>query len=247
MNGNKRIVATIEARMTSTRLPGKVLLEAAGKPMLQHMIERLQRVPSLDGVVVATTVNATDDPIVQLAERLGVGYFRGSEDDVLQRVLDAARAHDVDVIVETTGDCPLIDPVLVEACVQGYIMAGVDYVSNILERTYPIGMDTQVFATDVLADVAARTSDAADHEHVSLYIYRHPEIYTLKNMPGPAELTRPKLGLTLDTPEDYRLLRAVFEALYPQNPAFSLGDVLNLLDTDPKLGEINAHIRRKHV
>jgi spore coat polysaccharide biosynthesis protein SpsF len=247
MSGKKRIVATIEARMTSSRLPGKVLMQAAGKPMLQHMIERLQRVPSLDGVVVATTVNATDDPTCELAEGLGVGYHRGSEADVLQRVLDAARAHDVDVIVETTGDCPLIDPVLVEACVQGYLAAGVDYVSNILERTYPIGMDTQVFATDVLADVASRTSDPDDHEHVSLYIYRHPEIYTLKNMPGPPELSRPTLGLTLDTPEDYELLRAVFEALYPSNPAFSLGDVLKLLDTDPRLAEINAHIRRKHV
>ena len=247
MSANPRIVATIEARMTSSRLPGKVLMEAAGKPMLQHMIERLQRVPSLDGVVVATTVNATDDPVVELAERLGVGYFRGSEADVLMRVLDAARAHDVDVIVETTGDCPLIDPALVEICVQGYLDAGVDYVSNVLERTYPIGMDTQVFATDVLADVARRTDDPDDHEHVSLYIYRHPEIYTLKNMPGPAQLTRPDLALTLDTPEDFELLRAVFEALYPRDPAFGLGDILHLLDTDPSLADINAHIRRKHV
>ena len=245
MSANRRIVATIEARMTSSRLPGKVLMEAAGKPMLAHMVERLSRVPSLDGIVVATTRNATDDPIVELAARLGISCFRGSEDDVLLRVLDAARAYDVGVIVETTGDCPLIDPALVEACIQGYLSAGVDY--NILERTYPIGMDTQVFATDVLADVATRTFDPDDHEHVSLYIYRHPEIYSLKNMPGPAELTRPELGLTLDTPEDFELLRAVFEALYPENPAFSLADILTFLDTDPSLAATNAHVRRKHV
>jgi len=242
-----RIAATIEARMTSSRLPGKVLMDAAGKPMLAHMIERLQRVPSLDAVIVATTVNATDDPVVELAERLGVGYFRGSEDDVLARVLDAARAHDVDVIVETTGDCPLIDPALVEICIQGYLDAGVDYISNVLERTYPRGMDTQVFATDILADVAARTDDADDHEHVSLYIYNHPEIYSLKNMAGPPELTDPGLGLTLDTPEDFELLRRIFEALYPDDPNFGLAAVLKLLNDDPSLAEINAHIGRKHA
>lgn len=247
MSARPRIVATIEARMTSSRLPGKVLMEGAGKSMLEHMIERLNRVPSLDGVVVATTVNATDDPVVELAEKLGVGCFRGSEEDVLARVLGAARAHDIDVIVETTGDCPLIDPALVEICIQGYLDAGVDYVSNVLERTYPIGMDTQVFAADVLADVAARTDDADDHEHVSLYIYRHPEIYSLKNMPAPPELSRPGLALTLDTAEDYALLRAVFEALYPKNPSFGLAEVLDLIDRDPALAALNAHVGRKHV
>jgi len=247
MPDGRRIVATIEARMTSSRLPGKVLMEAAGKPMLAHMIERLKRVPSLDGIVVATTGNATDAPVVELADRLGVGCFRGSEDDVLARVLGAARAHDVDVIVEMTGDCPLIDPALVEDCIQGYLAAGVDYVSNVLERTYPRGMDTQVFATDILADVAARTDDPEDHEHVSLYIYNHPEIYTLKNMPGPPELTDPGLGLPLDTPEDLELIRRIFEALYPDNPAFTLADVLALLVDDPALAELNAHIERKHA
>lgn len=247
MSAQARIVATIEARMTSSRLPGKVLMEAAGKPMLHHMIERLGRAPSLDGIVVATTLNATDDPVADLAERLGVGCFRGSEDDVLARVLGAAQAHDIDVIVEMTGDCPLIDPALVEACIQRYLAAGVDYVSNILQRTYPVGMDTQVFATDVLADVATRTDDADDHEHVSLYIYRHPEIYSLENVPAPPELTRPDLGLTLDTPADFELLRGIFEALYPADPAFGLAEILALLDSDPDLAEVNAHVRRKHV
>lgn len=242
-----RIVATIEARMTSTRLPGKVLKPACGKPMLELMIERLRRVPSLDGIVIATTVNATDDPVEALAHRLGVGVHRGSEEDVLRRVLDAALAHKVDVIVETTGDCPLIDPGAVEACIAEYKRAGVDYVANVLERTYPIGMDTQVFATDILAGVALRTDDASDHEHVSLYIYRHPEIYSLKNVSAPPALTRPDLALTLDTPEDYALITAVFEALYPADPAFTLADILALLDARPDLTRINEHVRRKHA
>ena len=247
MAENKRIVATIEARMTSSRFPGKVLMEACGKPMLQHMIERLQRVPSLDGIVVATTGNDADIPIVNLAQSMGVGFFQGSEYDVLLRVLHAARAYDIDVIVEMTGDCPLIDPVLVEDCIRGYQVAGVDYVSNVLERTYPRGMDTQIFATEVLADVADRTDDPEDHEHVSIFIYSHPEIYSLKNMPGPPELTNPGLGLTLDTPEDLELIRRIFEILYPDNPNFSLANILAVLKDNPALTELNAHVRRKHA
>jgi len=247
MAENKRIVATIEARMTSSRFPGKVLMEACGKPMLQHMIERLQRVPSLDGIVVATTGNDADVPIVNLAQRMGVGFFQGSEYDVLLRVLHSARAYDIDVIVEMTGDCPLIDPALVEDCIRGYQVAGVDYVSNVLERTYPRGMDTQIFATEVLADVADRTDDPEDHEHVSIFIYSHPEIYSLKNMPGPPELTNPGLGLTLDTPEDLELIRRIFEILYPDNPNFTLADILAVLKDHPALTELNAHVRRKHA
>ncbi len=242
-----RIVATIEARMTSSRLPGKVLMEAVGKPMLELMIERLRRAVSIDEVVIATTVNATDDPLVELAGRLGVGVFRGSEDDVLVRVLDAARAFEADVIVETTGDCPLIDPALVELCIQGYLEAGVDYLSNVLERTYPQGMDTQVFATDVLADVAARTDDPDDHEHVSLYIYSHPEIYSLKNLPGPPELTDPRLGLTLDTAEDFEMISRIFEALYADNRRFGLVDVMTYLERNPDVRKLNDHVQRKHA
>jgi spore coat polysaccharide biosynthesis protein SpsF len=247
MASKPRIVATIEARMTSTRLPGKVLKPACGKPMLELMIERLRRVPSLDGIVIATTVNAADDPIIALARRLEVGFWRGSENDVLGRVLAAATAHKIDVIVETTGDCPLIDPDTVEECIRVYRDSSVDYVSNVLERTYPIGMDTQVFATAVLADVARRTEDPVDHEHVSLYIYRHPEIYSLKNVPAPPELRRPELALTLDTPEDYTLLSRIFEVLYPANPAFGLRDVLAFLDREPAVARLNENVRRKHV
>ncbi|MEK7246519.1 MAG: glycosyltransferase family protein [Pseudomonadota bacterium] len=242
-----RTVATIEARMTSTRLPGKVLKEAVGKPMLELMIERLKRVPSLDGIVVATTTNAADAPVAALAEKLGVGVWRGSENDVLRRVLDAAIHHGIEVIVETTGDCPLIDPAAVEDCIRAYRAAKVDYVSNVLERSYPIGMDTQVFATSILADVAKRTMDPADREHVSLYIYHHREIYSLRNVPAPTALARPDLALTLDTPEDYTLIKAVFEALYPNNPAFTLAEVLALLDRRPEIAAMNSHVRRKKI
>ena len=242
-----RIVATIEARMGSTRLPGKVLKPAAGKPMLELMVERLRRVPSLDGIVIATPVNPADQAIADLAGRLGIGCHRGSEEDITARLVGAAEAHAIDVLVETTGDCPLIDPATVERCVQVYRESGVDYVSNVLERSYPIGMDTQVFSAAVLADVARRTDDPVEREHGSLFIYRHSEIYSLKNVAAPADLTDPTLRLTLDTPEDYALITRIFADLYPATPAFDLADILALLRTKPDYRALNAEVKHRYV
>jgi spore coat polysaccharide biosynthesis protein SpsF len=241
-----RVVCTIEARMTSSRLPGKVLMPAAGKPLLEHMIERLRRAERLDAIVVATTDHPSSDPIVELAERLGVGWHRGSEDDVLARVLGAARDHDADVIVETSGDCPLIDPRLVDLVVERFLAGGVDYCSNNLERTYPRGMDAQAFRTDVLAEVDRLTDDPADREHVSLYIYEHPERYRLSTVRS----GRPELGairLTVDTPEDLALVRAIFDELYPRDPEFGLDAILALLAERPELRALNAAIVQKPV
>ena len=161
--------------------------------------------------------------------------------------IGAARAYGIDVVVETTGDCPLIDPDVVERVISSYRASNVDYASNILSRTYPIGMDTQVFATDVLADVARRTNDATDHEHVSLFIYNHPELYSLKNVPAPPGLAWPDLRLTLDTPEDLALIRAIFDRLYPDDPAFTLGDIVRLLRARPELVNLNAQVRHRWV
>ena len=247
MSGKPRIVATIEARMASTRLPGKVLKHAVGKPMLELMVERLRRVPSLDGIVIATTVNPPDEPIVALAERLGVGWHRGSEMDVTARLLGAAAEHAIDVIVETTGDCPLIDPQVVDDCIRAYLESGVDYVSNVLERTYPIGMDTQVFATRVLEDVDRRTHEPFDREHGAVFICRNPDLYTVKNVPAPPQFTDPTLRLTLDTIEDYRLITAVFDALYPGDPAFGLADIMALLGRRPELRALNDHVQHRYV
>jgi spore coat polysaccharide biosynthesis protein SpsF len=241
-----RRVATIEARMTSSRLPGKVLLPAAGRPLLEHMVERLGRARHVDAIVIATTEEAASDPIADLADRLGVGCFRGSEEDVLGRVLGAARAFDADVIVETTGDCPLIDPAIVDAVIERFAEGGVDYCSNTLERTYPRGMDVQVFPTAVLAEVDGLTDDPADREHVSLYIYEHSERYRLRSV----VYDRPEtaaLRLTVDTPEDYALVQAIFEALYPRDPAFGLEAMLALVDERADLRALNRHIQQKPV
>ena len=241
-----RTVCTIEARMTSSRLPGKVLLEAAGKPLLEHMVERLRRVRALDEIVIATTEEATSEPIVDLADRLGIACFRGSEEDVLARVLGAAQAHAADLIVETTGDCPLIDPGVIDTVIARFNDGGVDYCSNTLERTYPRGMDVQAFPAAVLAEVATLTDDPADREHVSLYFWTHPERYHLREVRSPD----PSLGglrLTVDTPEDLALVRAVFDRLYPDNPAFGLDDVARLLREHPEIRALNASIQQKAV
>jgi spore coat polysaccharide biosynthesis protein SpsF len=241
-----RTVCTIEARMTSSRLPGKVLLPAAGKPLLEHMIDRLRRVEQVDEIVIATTEDASSDPLEELAKRVGVGCFRGSEDDVLARVLGAAQAYDAELIVETTGDCPLIDPATVDLVIARFHEAGVDYCANNLERTYPRGMDAQAFPTAVLAEVDTLTDDPSDREHVSLYIYEHPERYQLLSVTS----DRPQTGalrLTVDTPEDYELIKTVFETLYPSKPDFDLQDILALFDGRPELADINRHVEQKAV
>jgi spore coat polysaccharide biosynthesis protein SpsF len=239
-----RVVCTIEARMTSSRLPGKVLLPAVGKPLLELMIERLRRARRLDAIVIATTEEASSGPIVELAERLGVGCFRGSEDDVLGRVLGAAQAYEADLIVETTGDCPLIDPATVDLIVERFLDGGVDYCSNTLERTDPRGLDAQAFSAAVLAEVAELTDDPADREHVSLYIYEHPERYRLRSVVSERPETA-ELRLTVDTEDDYELIRTVFERLYPSDPSFGLDAILALLEAEPELAWLNRHIQQK--
>jgi spore coat polysaccharide biosynthesis protein SpsF len=242
-----KTVAIIEARMTSTRLPGKILLPILGKPMLELLIERLKRSKYLDNIVVATTHNPSDDPVEQLTDRIGVGCFRGSEDDVLDRVLRAAHAHEADIIVEITGDCPLIDPEILDTVIRTYMIKKVDYVSNILKRTYPRGVETQVFSTAVLEKVASLTQDPVDHEHVSLYIYEHPEIFSLFNVESTISEKDSAIRLTVDTHEDFQLIQAIYELLYPRNPEFTLDDVVNLLEKRKDLRELNQNIHQKKV
>jgi spore coat polysaccharide biosynthesis protein SpsF len=242
-----RYILTIEARMRSSRLPGKVLKPIIRKPMLGMMIERLKHARTIDGIVVATTLNHDDDPIVKLAEESGIDYFRGSEEDVLARVLGAARHFDADVIVETTGDCPLLDPAVVDKVVADFRMGGADFVSNNLVYTIPRGMDVRVFSTEKLAEIDRITKDPADREHVSLYFWEHPEKYRLRNVTTDLPPEVAKLRLTVDTAEDFELIRRIYEALYAESVIFSLADILTLLEGNPELAAINQDIKQKPV
>lgn len=246
MKNGKRIAAIIEARMASTRLPGKVLMPLAGEPDLTRMVERLRRSHYLDDIVIATTINAPDDAIVALSEKLGCGVWRGSENNVLERVLEAAQSVKADIIVEVTGDCPLVDWRYVDRTTDLYFDGGYDYVSNNLEHTFPRGLDVQVFSTSVLDEVNHLTQDPIDQENVSIYIYNHPERYKLGNWKAEGKMARKELRVTLDTREDYELLNLIFQKLLPQNPDFSAEDVVDLFNREPDLAQINASSKQKN-
>lgn len=242
----KKIIGTIEARMTSTRFPGKVLRPIAGMPALELMIRRIKRSKYIDEVVVACTVNRDDDPIQDLCARIGCSCFRGSEDDVLARVLGAAETAKTDVIVEMTGDCPFIDPMVIDSVIELFFEKGVDYASNVVERSYPDGFDVQVFGIDGLRKVDSMTKDPVDRVHVSSYFYRTDGIFSKANLHAPKDVDWPELGMTLDEPDDYRLLCAVAERI-PESETFTVADVVKLIRNHPELLEINRHVRRKAI
>ncbi len=252
-----RTVAVIQARMGSTRLPGKVLAEAAGKPLLVHMIQRLARCETLDEIVVATTRLPEDDAIRLTASAYGALVFRGPEQDVLERVLGAACYYQADTIVELTADCPLIDPEIVDRAVHTFdfgqrIQPKVAFVSTSrpslnprnLKLAYPPGMDVRVFSRDDLERVSALTTDPVDREHVSIYFWEHQRQFWCHDMLAPKKL-RDDVRLCVDTPEDLELVRAIFEELYPADKKFGLGHILKLLQVAPELRQINAHVQQK--
>lgn len=233
----------VQARMTSTRLPGKVLLPLAGVPMLTRLVERLRRVQRADGIVVATTTNASDDAIAALCAQLGVPCHRGSEHDVLSRYADASRLHGADVVVRITSDCPLIDPALIDQVIAAYEEGGSDYVSNMLPPTWPYGMAVEVFSAAALAQAHAEATQAAEREHVTPFLYWHPERYRLRNVASPVDLSHHRW--TVDTPEDYALVSRLFDHLMLTRPDFTQADVLALLDANPDWIAINQHIQQK--
>jgi spore coat polysaccharide biosynthesis protein SpsF len=247
MYKDKKVVATIEARMTSSRLPGKVLMNLCEKPALQHIIERMKNSKYIDEVVVATTVNSTDNPIVYLCDEIGCKVFRGSEDDVLKRVLDAAKFANADIIVEITGDCPVIDSSYADYLIEKLVDGNYDYASNIIKRSFPDGYDIQVFYTSILEKVNVLTDDIADHEHVSLYIYRHPEIFKLYNLCAPDMLNFPEYEITLDTKEDYELIKKIYEKLYPINNFFGCQEVVDFLNQNRELLDILKNVKRTQI
>jgi spore coat polysaccharide biosynthesis protein SpsF len=176
-----------------------------------------------------------------------VGCYRGSEDDVLDRVLQTAKHAKADLIVELTGDCPLLDPVIMDCVIEAFLVNEVDYCSNGLIETYPRGMDVQVFPVSVLERVAGLTVQPEDREHVSLYIYEHPDMFRLLNVESKIPDGLGDVRLTVDTKEDFELVRHIYEELYPVKPAFGLEDILHLLSQRPDLRAINRHVRQKAV
>lgn len=239
------VVIIIQARMLATRLPGKVLKEVDGKPLLAYLLERLRRVRNADGLLVATSQNPEDQKIVAFCDKEGVPVFRGSEEDVLSRYLGAARNCGAATVVRITADCPLIDPAVVERVIAYYRDHEVDYAGNTLTLTYPRGMDTEVFSLRALEEAAQRAHLPSEREHVTLFMYTHPELFRLANVPYFNDMS--KYRLTVDTQEDFNLVKSVLQELYPRNPNFTLEDILRYLEKNPEIARINAHVRQKPI
>jgi spore coat polysaccharide biosynthesis protein SpsF len=238
-----KTIIIVQARMTSTRLPGKVLLPLGGKPMLVRLVERLRRVEKADAIVIATTRNTSDDPIASLCQRIDVPCHRGSEHDVLSRYANAAREHSASTVVRITSDCPLIDPALIDRVISDFQAGEVDYVSNMLPPTWPYGMAVEVFTDRALQEAHVEATQDSEREHVTPFIYWRPERYRLRNVPCHTNLGAHRW--TVDTPEDYELVSRLFDAVYPENPDFSLDDLLNAMDAHPDWLFVNQHIEQK--
>lgn len=239
VNWKKRLKAgvIIQARMGATRLPGKVLLKILDKTILEHVLERVKRSESIDDVIVATTTKDEDKEIVSLMEKKGVKVFRGSEEDVLDRFYQAAKAYDIRHIVRITADSPLIDPWIIDAVVNRYFNSGADYCSNVWERTYPDGQDVEVFSFNTLKRAWENARLQSEREHVTPYVMNNKDDFEVFHFKQDKNLSEKRWSL--DRHEDFEFMKAVLEALYPKKPDFHMEDIIRFLELNPDVEEIN--------
>jgi spore coat polysaccharide biosynthesis protein SpsF len=243
-----KIVAILQARYDSSRQPGKVLLPMGDTTVLGQVLSRVRSAKRLHAAWVATSILPADDAIANEAARLGAPCFRGSSEDVLARYHDTAAAATADVIVRVTCDCPLFDGALLDEMLDNFERetaagAPIDYMSNVIVRSYPRGLDAEIFTRSALEKAFIEASRTYDREHVTAYFYNNPEIFHLRNYAGTENLT--KYRWTLDTPEDYTLIRSIFEILGEEGRPVTTAEVLSLMERRPELRLINAHIEQK--
>ena len=244
------IVSIIQARMSSSRLPGKVMLDIAGQPMLVHVVERTRRAKTIDTVVVATTIDASDDSIEALCAKRGYPCYRGSLFDVLDRYYQAARAYQADVIVRITADCPLIDPAVIDKTVNAFLGSQIaipyDFAANRLPppwgRTYPVGLDVEVCTFSSLALAWSEAQLPHQREHVMPFFYDQPQRFRILHVNHPVDYG--SLRWTVDTPQDLELVRQIFLRMAGHQD-FSWLDIIELFETEPELARINAESKAK--
>lgn len=242
-NDSVRVMAILQARMTSRRLPGKVLRTILGRPMLALQLERLKRCAGAQKLIVATSTDASDEAIAALCEREGTECFRGSLEDVLDRFHQAALTYRPDHVVRLTADCPLADPELIDRVIEFHLEGGYDFTSNALVRTYPTGLDASVVRRAALEQAWREARLPAEREHVTLYMKAHPERFRIGDFRDTQD--RSSLRWTVDEPADFDFVRAVYERLYAQNPRFGMDDVFELLAREPALADINRGIAQR--
>lgn len=236
------ILAILQARVSSSRLPGKVLKPLLGVPMLLRQVERLQKARKIDRLLVATSVEPSDDAIGSLCEQQGIACFKGSLNDVLDRFYQAARTYTPEHIVRLTADCPLTDPALIDEVLDFYLDGGYDYASNAVESTFPDGLDVEVFRFSCLELAWQSANLPSEREHVTPFIHQQPNRFKIGHYKNSSDLSH--LRWTVDEPKDFELVSMIYEALYPANPNFSTQDILRLLDERPELAYWNTMHQR---
>ena len=228
--------------MTSARLPGKVMKEVLGQPLLSYLIERVRCCKGIKDIILATTVNPEDDSIAMFGSNKGVSVFRGSENNVLERFHEAATMFDVRHIMRVTADCPLIDPDILYMLIEYYFAENLDYASNCFYLTLPDGLDAEIFTFETLDYAYKHAALPSEIEHVTPYIRSHQEIFKIGNWTYHENLSQ--LRWTVDEPADFEFVKQVIEALYPVNRNFRMNHILKLLNQRPDLAKINNHITR---
>ncbi len=240
-------VIIVQARMGSTRLPGKTMKHVIGRPLLSFAIERLQRTTQCDEILVATTRNPKDQKIIDFCRNEHIYFYVGDEDDVLDRYYQAAKTSGAEAIVRVTGDCPLTDPKVVDHIVSIFHenYPKYDYVSNVIDRTYPRGLDVEVFSMRCLEEMKRYATSPDEREHVTTYVLHHPDRFNTHSVTQADDHSFHRW--TVDTEDDLQLVTQIIEELYPTKSNFSTNDVLALLEANPDWLEINAHVEQKKM
>lgn len=236
------ILAILQARVSSTRLPGKVLKPILGLPMVLRQIERLKRAQSINRLLVATSVGPEDDALASLCSEHGIACYRGSLSDVLDRYYQAARPWAPRHVMRLTGDCPLTDPEILDRLAALHLSAGCDYSSTALEPTFPDGLDAELLTYQALETAWKEASLSSQREHVTPFLYQHPERFSIRTLKHDVDLSA--LRWTVDEPSDLEFVTRIYEGIYPSKPDFGMTDVLAFLERHPDLAELNQEFER---
>lgn len=239
----KRVVAEIEARMGSKRLPGKTLMKLGDKTILEWTVSRLKMCKLVDTVVVATSINPFDDPIAELCGKRNIPYYRGSEDDVLERVAQACQTMSADVVVQAGADCPLYDPDIADELIEIFLDNDYHYVCNDFSEGYPVGVAPHVFGAETLYKINQLATSKRDRENVVTYIWDHPERYKVYNLTPPRDLYQPDIRLTIDYSEDYEFVKEIVAGVGGET--FRTGDVIRFVERNDYLLNINKQCKMK--
>lgn len=240
-----KIGIIIQARMGSSRLKGKVMLNLAGKPVLWHVIERCKKA-NVNDIIIATSKNKENNVIEKFCKRYGINFFRGSENDVLERYYEAAKQFKLDIIVRITSDCPLISSRVINNVINEFNYGKADYISNVSKRSYPRGLDAEIFSFKTLEKINKFAKNKFEREHVTAFIYNHPKQFRIGNLIARGLLKKPEIRLCIDTKEDLRLLEIIYNKFY-NGKIIPIMEVIKFLNNNPNLARMNIKSEEEHL